>query len=317
VCAFCVVAVARSATGAERAGSTGSVSPALEVYALEMELAEARRRVASLAAELDRATAERAAARRQLRLGRRMVAASQHRLARLVHRLYAAGEPEPLAVLLGAESFDDAERSLDALRRAAAQSRAVGEQARQARAETARLVRELNARTRSLAGLEAEARRTAERLAAALERRRAYLAELARRESAARAAAVRQQAAAATRRSAELTAAARPRVVAVADAAPAAEEPSIALRSVRRLTVDAVAYSLPGHTASGLHVGRGVVAVDPSVIPLGTRFYVPGYGPGVAADVGTAVKGLLIDLWFPTRAEAAAWGRRTVTITLL
>jgi 3D (Asp-Asp-Asp) domain-containing protein len=80
--------------------------------------------------------------------------------------------------------------------------------------------------------------------------------------------------------------------------------------------VDAVAYSLPGRTASGLPVGRGVVAVDPAVIPLGTRMLVPGYGAGVAADVGAAVKGLIIDLWFPTLAEAQAWGRRTVTITL-
>ena len=54
----------------------------------------------------------------------------------------------------------------------------------------------------------------------------------------------------------------------------------------------------------------------PSVIPLGTRMYVPGYGPAIAADVGSAIKGALIDLWFPTTAQARAWGRRTVTITL-
>jgi 3D (Asp-Asp-Asp) domain-containing protein len=83
-----------------------------------------------------------------------------------------------------------------------------------------------------------------------------------------------------------------------------------------QLTVDAVAYSLPGYTASGLPVGKGVVAVDPSVIPLGTRLYVPGYGPAVAADVGTAIIGRIIDLWFPTYEQAAVWGRRTVTITI-
>jgi 3D (Asp-Asp-Asp) domain-containing protein len=44
--------------------------------------------------------------------------------------------------------------------------------------------------------------------------------------------------------------------------------------------------------------------------------FVPGYGPAVAADVGTAVQGPIIDLWFPTLAEARAWGRRTVTISL-
>ena len=82
------------------------------------------------------------------------------------------------------------------------------------------------------------------------------------------------------------------------------------------ITVTATGYSLPGHTATGLPVGPGIVAVDPSVIPLGTRMTIPGYGEGVAADTGSAVQGLTIDLWFPTLADALAWGRRTVTITL-
>ena len=69
-------------------------------------------------------------------------------------------------------------------------------------------------------------------------------------------------------------------------------------------------------TASGLPVGVGVIAVDPTVIPLGTRLFVPGYGPGVAADVGAAIKGNIIDLWMPSTAAARAWGRRTVTITI-
>jgi 3D (Asp-Asp-Asp) domain-containing protein len=83
-----------------------------------------------------------------------------------------------------------------------------------------------------------------------------------------------------------------------------------------RLKVDAVAYHLPGKTALGVSVRRGVVAVDPRLIPLGTRLHVPGYGPGLAADVGTAIKGRIIDLWFPTTAAARDWGRRTVTITV-
>ncbi len=77
-----------------------------------------------------------------------------------------------------------------------------------------------------------------------------------------------------------------------------------------------MAYHLVGRTASGLPAGVGVMAVDPSVIPLGTRVFVPGYGPAVAADVGSAVKGLVIDLWMPTTIQARAWGRRTVTITV-
>ena len=82
------------------------------------------------------------------------------------------------------------------------------------------------------------------------------------------------------------------------------------------MTVSATGYSLRGRTATGIPVGWGVVAVDPSVIPLGTHITIAGYGEGVAADTGGAVVGARIDLWFPTRAEALAWGSRTVTVTL-
>ena len=82
------------------------------------------------------------------------------------------------------------------------------------------------------------------------------------------------------------------------------------------MSVQVTAYCLKGTTATGLPVGPGIVAVDPTVIPLGTRMTIPGYGEGVAADTGGAVRGASIDLWFPTLAQARAWGRRTVTITL-
>ncbi|MFU8890429.1 MAG: 3D domain-containing protein [Anaerosomatales bacterium] len=88
------------------------------------------------------------------------------------------------------------------------------------------------------------------------------------------------------------------------------------------LTVAATGYSSqdPGvgtRTATGAQAKHGVIAVDPSVIPLGTRVYIPGYGNAVAADTGGAISGSKIDLCFNTRAEALSWGRRTVTITIL
>jgi 3D (Asp-Asp-Asp) domain-containing protein len=43
---------------------------------------------------------------------------------------------------------------------------------------------------------------------------------------------------------------------------------------------------------------------------------IPGYGQGVAADTGSAVRGATVDLWFPTMRQALAWGRRVVTVTL-
>lgn len=83
-----------------------------------------------------------------------------------------------------------------------------------------------------------------------------------------------------------------------------------------KLRVDAVAYHIQGRTALGIKTRKGVVAVDPKLIPLGTRLHVPGYGHAIAADVGTAIKGRLIDLWMPNHAAARKWGRRTVTITV-
>lgn len=83
-----------------------------------------------------------------------------------------------------------------------------------------------------------------------------------------------------------------------------------------RLRVDAVAYHLPGRTASGVPVRKGVVAVDPKLIPLGTKLFVPGYGVGIAADVGVAIKGRIIDLWMPSDAAARKWGRKTLVITI-
>jgi 3D (Asp-Asp-Asp) domain-containing protein len=80
------------------------------------------------------------------------------------------------------------------------------------------------------------------------------------------------------------------------------------------LSVSSTAYSLPGHTASGLPVGPGICATDPRVIPLGTRFDVPGYGPCVAADTGSAVIGTTIDLWMPSE-RASVYGTQTITIT--
>jgi len=52
------------------------------------------------------------------------------------------------------------------------------------------------------------------------------------------------------------------------------------------------------------------------LIPLGTRLFVPGYGKAIAADVGVAIKGRIIDLWMPSSAEARNWGRKTVVITV-
>jgi len=60
-----------------------------------------------------------------------------------------------------------------------------------------------------------------------------------------------------------------------------------------------------------------VVAVDPSVIPLGSRVWVSGYGEAIAGDTGGAIKGNRIDLHFPTKDAAYAFGNGTVTVKVL
>jgi 3D (Asp-Asp-Asp) domain-containing protein len=80
------------------------------------------------------------------------------------------------------------------------------------------------------------------------------------------------------------------------------------------MSVLATGYCLKGTTATGLPVGPGIVAVDPTVIPLGTRMTIPGYGEGVAADTGNGINGARIDVWIASCAEAIKFAR-TVTIT--
>ena len=70
-------------------------------------------------------------------------------------------------------------------------------------------------------------------------------------------------------------------------------------------------------TAIGLLARHGVIAVDPSVIRLGTKLYIDGYGYGVAGDTGGAIKGDRIDLCFDTYDEAMQFGRRTVKVYIL
>ena len=71
-----------------------------------------------------------------------------------------------------------------------------------------------------------------------------------------------------------------------------------------------------GFTATGLRAGKGVIAVDPTVIKLGSQVYVPGYGKAVAGDTGGAIKGNIIDLGFDD-ARTAGWSAKFVDIYLL
>ncbi len=100
-------------------------------------------------------------------------------------------------------------------------------------------------------------------------------------------------------------------------------------KSGRTITMNASAYDLSyestgkrpgdkyyGITASGMKARYGVVAVDPNVIPLGTKLYIEGYGNAIAGDTGGAIKGNRIDLFMNSRSEAMRFGRRQVKVTI-
>jgi 3D (Asp-Asp-Asp) domain-containing protein len=92
------------------------------------------------------------------------------------------------------------------------------------------------------------------------------------------------------------------------------------------LYVSATAYTAycsgcSGTTTSGINLRSNpnakVIAVDPSVIPLGSKVWVEGYGYAIAADTGGAIKGNKIDVFIPTKSAAYQWGRKTVRIKIL
>jgi cystine transport system substrate-binding protein len=309
----------------------------LSVYSLDARLERARTRLVALDTQTRRLRAEQASLRRQLTVAHEGVAISQRRLASRLRLLYEQHDVTAVEVVLGSKTLDDALTALDNLDRVAALDETVLAQVRSAKRRLTSASTALADRAARLAA----ARRDAAATAAALDRTRSerqeYIARLAsqRQLNEAQIERIEAQARAARVRTERLLAAASPAPsspVAVPAAAPAPaaeeelaaeEEPAAEVEPAaapelagRTMTVTATGYSLPGTTATGLAVGWGVAAVDPNVIPLGTTMTVPGYGTAVAADTGGAVVGATIDLWFPTVAQASAWGRRTVTVVL-
>ncbi len=102
-----------------------------------------------------------------------------------------------------------------------------------------------------------------------------------------------------------------------------ADDPSRGtIRFKKLLVVEATAYTpfddgQSGITASGIPARKGIIAVDPRVIPLGTRVFIPGYGLALAADTGGAIKGHKIDLCIEEYNEAIRFGRRKVEVYIL
>jgi 3D (Asp-Asp-Asp) domain-containing protein len=309
--ALVAASAAFAAPGASDRGPTGRVDATtqdlssrtqqalLSLYSLDSQWQGWRARLASLQTAAVALREQRTSLRSELSADRATLKTGQHRLALELRVQYEQGNVDSLAVVLEAKSLSTGLSQLDDLSRVADQSRQIVAAAAAAQLRLLRSQRRLAAEERRLERSLAAARQAEARVAAAAASRAAYVSSL-RAQERLRAAQVRS----------------------VETQAQAAQQKSQALQPTtsappgkRQLTVSATCYDLSGRTATGMPVGQGVVAVDPSVIPLGTRMYVPGYGHGVAADVGGGIKGDIVDLWM-TPSQCAAWGRRTVTITI-
>lgn len=103
-------------------------------------------------------------------------------------------------------------------------------------------------------------------------------------------------------------------------------EPAQSEEDGKELTVTATAYTAScegcsGITATGVNIldnpDQKVIAVDPSVIPLGSKVYVEGYGYATAADTGGAIKGNRIDVFIPEHQDAVNWGKKEVEVKII
>lgn len=107
-------------------------------------------------------------------------------------------------------------------------------------------------------------------------------------------------------------------------AATPAPAPSTPTTTGRTIQMQSTAYSCAEsvntfYTALGIDLRQNpqVVAVDPSVVPLGSMVEVSGYGIAIAGDTGGAIKGNIVDVHFPTVEQCIQWGRRSVTLTII
>jgi 3D (Asp-Asp-Asp) domain-containing protein/peptidoglycan hydrolase CwlO-like protein len=280
----------------------------LRLYSLKTRLAQSQARVQALESQGARLERETESAERQLAIARSDMASAHSQLGARLTQLYVEGDVDPLAVLLGAESLDEALSALDGLNRLAEQDRSIIEQLTKAKESLRTALTRLTTKRAELRAALDGAKDANAYLLRVQAQQSAYLGSLRRQQDLNRSqiANVSAQAAASEQESEDVP----------SGGSGGGQPPGPPPASGSKVTVSSTGYCLDGTTAIGIPVGWGVVAVDPSFIPLGTRMFVPGYGEGVAADTGSAVIGATIDLWFPSCARALAWGRRTVTITL-
>ncbi len=273
-----------------------------------------------------------------------------------VHVPYLTGKApvkvQPAVKVEKATKVQDTAKAVEATK-----TREVAETQAKAKAEEATKAREAaeaqatikaeeaaKAREAAKAQAEAKAQAAAEAEAEAKAQEAAKAREAAKAQEAAEAqAAAKAQEAAKAREAAEAREAAKAQEAAKAREAAKAQQPATqqpvaketetsAPSSSRELRVVATAYtadplengykagdqvkSAMGHNLTA-NPNMKLIAVDPSVIPLGSKVWVEGYGVAIAGDTGGAIKGNKIDVLMPDKGTSSNWGRKTVTVKVL
>ncbi|MBM6647856.1 cell wall-binding protein EntC [Bacillus sp. RIT 809] len=261
-----------------------------------------------------------------------------------VREAVKAGEVAETQAKAKAQEATKAREAAEAQAEVKAQEAAKAREAAKAQAETkaqadAEAQAEAKAQEAAKAREAAKAQEAAEAQAAAKaqEAAKAREAAKAQADAEAREAAKAQEAAAEARKEAKAQEAAKAREAAKAQK-PATQQPvaketeTSAPSSSRELRVEATAYtadplengykagdqvkSALGHNLTA-NPNMKLIAVDPSVIPLGSKVWVEGYGVAIAGDTGGAIKGNKIDVLMPDKGTSSNWGRKTVTVKVL
>jgi len=336
-CATALISIALPAAGTGSPGGAGadalrarqaalaqrSHEALLGLYSLETDLVRARARIRSLDRGVTRLRGERRNLLANLRIVRKTRDLTQKQLADRARSLYESHEEQSvLAIVFGSSSLREALDKLDTIEQISSRQNAILRQTSNSISRLGHLRSRLDSRVAELQRLRSDARSSAQRLESARAARAAYIRGLSNEQALTQRQLrqLSQEATTAARVSQRIESGQVPSGGEQTGSEPTTttSEPSPGpVTKGGTMTVSSTCYCLRGNTASGLPVGPGIAATDPTVIPMGTRFSAPGYGNAVAADTGSAVKGATIDLWVADCAKASAWGRQTVTITFL
>lgn len=286
-----------------------------DLVAVDSEVGRYNSEIQSATARRDELKSEIAAAQKSLTQEQADLADKQTALEKRLRVSYKSDDTGYLEVMLGAGDFSEFLNRVDMINMIAEDDRRLIASINEAKQSQEQKLAALNQSQADLAGLLDQLDAAQSNLISAREEQKGVVASLQSRlqSNQNQISQLRAEAADIEARMAQMQNAASSTPAAAAEPGPQSPPPPAARGA--SFTMTATAYCLGGTTATGMPVGRGIIAVDPEVIPLGSRVNVSGYGDAIAADTGGAIVGNRIDVWLPCD-EAYSWGVRDVTLTV-